>query len=149
MVLCRAKLCSRLPCNLPSDLLTTHNAPLTTYYPSPATRCPLLRSYMTSAPVFQMVWKGKGAVEAGRAILGETNPLASPAGTVRGDFGVDVGRNLCHGSDSAEAAEKEIAMWFSEDQIVEWSPKMAALVVEDVDDECVLFVSWRVGVLAI
>mmetsp|Transcript_88252 Transcript_88252/g.252329 ORF Transcript_88252/g.252329 Transcript_88252/m.252329 type:complete len:144 (+) Transcript_88252:664-1095(+) len=80
MVLCRAKLCSRLPCNLPSDLLTTHNAPLTTYYPSPATRCPLLRSYMTSAPVFQMVWKGKGAVEAGRAILGETNPLASPAG---------------------------------------------------------------------
>ena len=56
---------------------------------------------------------------------------------------------MCHGSDSAEAAEKEIAMWFSEDQIVEWSPKMAALVVEDVDDECVLFVSWRVGVLAI
>mmetsp|Transcript_88261 Transcript_88261/g.252381 ORF Transcript_88261/g.252381 Transcript_88261/m.252381 type:complete len:245 (+) Transcript_88261:74-808(+) len=100
---------------------------------------PALLDYMTSAPVFQMVWKGKGAVEAGRAILGETNPLASPAGTVRGDFGVDVGRNLCHGSDSAEAAEKEIAMWFSEDQIVEWSPKMAALVVEDVDDECVLF----------
>ena len=69
---------------------------------------------MTSGPVFCMVWEGKGVVNAGRTILGATNPLASAPGTVRGDFAIDVGRNICHGSDSVESAEKEIAMWFPE-----------------------------------
>lgn len=59
-----------------------------------------------------MVWSGKGVVKAGRVLLGETNPLASLPGTIRGDFCIDVGRNLCHGSDSVENAEKEIALWF-------------------------------------
>ncbi|KAI1314626.1 Nucleoside diphosphate kinase A [Mortierella claussenii] len=71
-----------------------------------------LMNYMTSGPVVAMVWSGKGVVKAGRVLLGETNPLASLPGTIRGDFCVDVGRNLCHGSDSVENAEKEIALWF-------------------------------------
>ncbi|KAF9289420.1 nucleoside diphosphate kinase [Mortierella antarctica] len=73
---------------------------------------PGLMKYMTSGPVVAMVWSGKGVVKAGRVLLGETNPLASLPGTIRGDFCIDVGRNLCHGSDSVENAEKEIALWF-------------------------------------
>ncbi|KAF9579567.1 nucleoside diphosphate kinase [Lunasporangiospora selenospora] len=75
---------------------------------------PGLMTYMTSGPVVAMVWSGKGVVKAGRVLLGETNPLASLPGTIRGDFCIDVGRNLCHGSDSVENAEKEIALWFTE-----------------------------------
>ncbi|KAF9163823.1 nucleoside diphosphate kinase [Mortierella sp. AD011] len=71
-----------------------------------------LINYMTSGPVVAMVWQGKGVVKAGRVLLGETNPLASLPGTIRGDFAIDVGRNICHGSDSVESAEKEIALWF-------------------------------------
>ncbi|KAJ3356370.1 nucleoside diphosphate kinase [Entophlyctis luteolus] len=75
---------------------------------------PGLISYMTSGPVVAMVWIGKGVVKAGRVLLGETNPLASLPGTIRGDFAVDIGRNICHGSDSVESAEKEIGLWFPE-----------------------------------
>ncbi|KAF8938545.1 nucleoside diphosphate kinase [Dissophora ornata] len=71
-----------------------------------------LVNYMTSGPVVAMVWQGKGVVKAGRVLLGETNPLASLPGTIRGDFALDIGRNICHGSDSVESAEKEIALWF-------------------------------------
>ncbi|KAF9354263.1 nucleoside diphosphate kinase [Mortierella sp. AD094] len=71
-----------------------------------------LINYMTAGPVVAMVWQGKGVVKAGRVLLGETNPLASLPGTIRGDFAIDVGRNICHGSDSVESAEKEIALWF-------------------------------------
>ncbi|KAF9946035.1 nucleoside diphosphate kinase [Modicella reniformis] len=73
---------------------------------------PGLIKYMKSGPVVAMVWKGKGVVKAGRVLLGETNPLASLPGTIRGDFALDVGRNIAHGSDSVENAEKEIALWF-------------------------------------
>ncbi|KAJ1547409.1 Nucleoside diphosphate kinase, mitochondrial [Nowakowskiella sp. JEL0078] len=61
-----------------------------------------------------MVWQGKEVVKTGRKLLGATNPLDSAPGTIRGDFCVDVGKNLCHGSDSVENAEKEIALWFPE-----------------------------------
>ncbi|CEP16996.1 hypothetical protein [Parasitella parasitica] len=73
---------------------------------------PSLIKYMTSGPVVGMVWTGKDAVKTGRKMLGETNPLASAPGTIRGDFCIEVGRNICHGSDSVENAEKEIALWF-------------------------------------
>ena len=86
--------------------------------------------YMTSAPVLQMVFSGKGAVSAGRSLLGETNPLESAPGTVRGDFGVDVGRNLCHGSDSVENAETEIALWFNEGEVLDWKAFKAPLINE-------------------
>merc|ERR1711929_37423 len=71
-----------------------------------------LVKYMASGPVVAMVWEGLDAVKQGRAMLGATNPLASAPGTIRGDFCIDVGRNICHGSDAVDSAEKEIALWF-------------------------------------
>jgi len=71
-----------------------------------------LIKYMTSGPVVPMVWEGLGAVKTGRVILGTTNPQDSAPGTIRGDFCLHVGRNICHGSDAVESAEKEIALWF-------------------------------------
>lgn len=73
---------------------------------------PSLIEYMSSGPVVGMVWAGKDVVKTGRKMLGETNPLASAPGTIRGDYCIEVGRNICHGSDSVESAEREIALWF-------------------------------------
>jgi nucleoside-diphosphate kinase len=53
-------------------------------------------------------------------LLGATNPLASAPGTIRGDYALDVGRNVCHGSDSVENAKKEIALWFKEGEVLSW-----------------------------
>jgi len=75
---------------------------------------PGLIKYMASGPVIAMVWEGLDAVKTGRVMLGATNPLASAPGTIRGDFALAVGRNICHGSDAVESAEKEIALWFPE-----------------------------------
>jgi len=75
---------------------------------------PKLMSYMSSGPVVAMVWEGKDAVKTGRVMLGATNPADSLPGTIRGDFALDVGRNICHGSDSVESADREIALWFKE-----------------------------------
>ncbi|KAL7945476.1 nucleoside diphosphate kinase [Trichoderma barbatum] len=79
-----------------------------------------LISYMNSGPICAMIWEGRDAVKTGRAILGATNPLASAPGTIRGDFAIDVGRNVCHGSDSVENAQKEIALWFKKEEIVSY-----------------------------
>ena len=73
-----------------------------------------LVDYMVSGPVCCMVWEGMGAVKTGRVMLGATKPSDSAPGTIRGDFAVDVGRNICHGSDSVESAEHEIGLWFPE-----------------------------------
>ncbi|CEH16658.1 nucleoside diphosphate kinase [Ceraceosorus bombacis] len=75
---------------------------------------PGLVKYMASGPVMALVFQGKDVVKQGRVLLGATNPLASAPGTIRGDFGIDVGRNICHGSDGVESAKKEIALWFGE-----------------------------------
>ena len=79
-----------------------------------------LVEYAASGPVCCMVWEGKEAVTTGRKMLGATNPLASEPGTIRGDFCIEVGRNICHGSDSVENANKEIALWFEEDEVLDW-----------------------------
>ncbi|KAF5012434.1 hypothetical protein FDECE_1486 [Fusarium decemcellulare] len=81
---------------------------------------PGLIEYMNSGPICAMVWEGRDAVKTGRVILGATNPLASAPGTIRGDFAIDVGRNVCHGSDSVENAQKEIALWFKEGEVLSW-----------------------------
>jgi nucleoside-diphosphate kinase len=73
---------------------------------------PGLVSYMASGPVVPMVWEGLNAVKTGRVMLGATNPADSAPGTIRGDLCVQVGRNIIHGSDSVESANKEIALWF-------------------------------------
>ena len=70
-----------------------------------------LVDFITSAPVVAMAWESNGAVEAVRNTMGQTNPTASPPGTIRGDLGLDIGRNLVHGSDSPESAERELSLF--------------------------------------
>eukprot|EP00388_Colpodella_angusta_P042292 GDKK01055825.1.p1 GENE.GDKK01055825.1~~GDKK01055825.1.p1 ORF type:complete len:115 (+),score=2.20 GDKK01055825.1:2-346(+) len=71
-------------------------------------------SFMSSGPIVAMVWEGKNIVQAGRTMLGATDPLESAPGTIRGDLAVCTGRNVCHGSDSAQSAQREIELWFPE-----------------------------------
>ena len=75
----------------------------------------------SSGPVVGMVWQGKNVVKTGRVMLGATNPADSAPGTIRGDFALDVGRNVIHGSDSVESAEREIKLWFGADGLVDWT----------------------------
>ena len=89
-----------------------------------------LVQYMNSGPIVAMVWEGRDAVKTGRALLGATNPLASAPGTIRGDYSIDVGRNVCHGSDSVENAKKEIALWFKEGEVISWQSHSAAWIYE-------------------
>eukprot|EP00297_Palpitomonas_bilix_P018903 CAMPEP_0113879136 /NCGR_PEP_ID=MMETSP0780_2-20120614/7068_1 /TAXON_ID=652834 /ORGANISM="Palpitomonas bilix" /LENGTH=143 /DNA_ID=CAMNT_0000865679 /DNA_START=66 /DNA_END=497 /DNA_ORIENTATION=+ /assembly_acc=CAM_ASM_000599 len=91
---------------------------------------PSLIDYMTSGPVVAMVWEGLNAAKVGRMMLGETNPQASLPGTIRGDYCLQVGRNLIHGSDSPDSAAAEIALWFSEDELINWTPNSAAWMYE-------------------
>lgn len=79
-----------------------------------------LIEFITSGPVVALVWQGEGAVQAVRNQMGGTRPVESAPGTIRGDFGITVGRNLVHGSDSAENAEKEVNLFFREDELVDW-----------------------------
>ncbi|KAK0094295.1 hypothetical protein PV326_011330 [Microctonus aethiopoides] len=86
---------------------------------------PSLVKYMSSGPVVPMVWEGLNAVKTGRVMLGETNPKDSAPGTIRGDYCIQVGRNIIHGSDAVESAEKEIKLWFGEKEsskeLVDWA----------------------------
>ena len=80
-----------------------------------------LIEYITSAPVVAMVWEGKDAIAAARATIGATNPVAANPGTIRGDLGMEVGRNLVHGSDSPENGEREASLFFAADELVSWN----------------------------
>lgn len=93
----------------PKRLLEAHYADLKSkpFFPG-------LVSYMQMGPVVSMVWEGDNVVRTGRQMLGATKPMDSEPGTIRGDLCIDVGRNIIHGSDSVEAAHKEIALWFPE-----------------------------------
>ena len=77
-----------------------------------------------------MVWEGREVVKVGRMILGATNPLASAPGTIRFDYAIDVGRNVCHGSDGVESAKKEIALWFKPEEITKWTSAQQGWVYE-------------------
>jgi len=89
-----------------------------------------LVEFITSGPVFAMVWQGKGVVAAARTLIGATNPLASAPGTIRGDFGIDVGRNIIHGSDSVDSSSREIFLWFQPDELVDYQPTRNAHIYE-------------------
>ena len=82
---------------------------------------PGLVRYMASGPVVPMVFEGNDVVRMGRMMLGATNPRESDPGTIRGDYCVDIGRNVCHGSDAVESAKKEIALWFKPEELVGWA----------------------------
>ena len=74
---------------------------------------PSLIEYVMSGPVVAMVWQGTDVVRAARTMIGQTKPLESNPGTIRGDFCIDTGRNLIHGSDSVDSAKREIGVWFT------------------------------------
>ncbi|MBK9055753.1 MAG: nucleoside-diphosphate kinase [Chloroflexi bacterium] len=80
-----------------------------------------LVDYIISGPVVAMVWEGKNAIAAARSTMGATNPVAAAPGTIRGDFGMEIGRNLVHGSDSPENAVNEVNLFFSEAERVNWN----------------------------
>ncbi|GAB4538973.1 MAG: nucleoside-diphosphate kinase [Pleurocapsa sp.] len=81
-----------------------------------------LIDFITSAPVIAMVWEGESVVSAARNIIGATNPITAAPGSIRGDFGVSIGRNLIHGSDAIETAKTEISLWFKDEELVNWQP---------------------------
>merc|ERR1712133_96912 len=83
---------------------------------------PGLVKYMSSGPVVPIVWEGTNVVKTGRVMLGETNPKDSLPGTIRGDFCVEIGRNICHGSDAVESAKKEINLWFKPEELTSYIP---------------------------
>ncbi len=91
---------------------------------------PSLVDFITSGPVVAMVWEGEGVIASARKIIGATNPLNAEPGTLRGDFGVNVGRNIIHGSDAPETAQSEIALWFKAEELVDWQPTIQAWVHE-------------------
>ncbi|KAF8408372.1 hypothetical protein HHK36_007521 [Tetracentron sinense] len=86
---------------------------------------PKLIEYITSGPVVCMAWEGVGVVASARKLIGVTNPLQAEPGTIRGDLAVQTGRNVVHGSDSPENGKREIALWFTEDEICQWTPAQA------------------------
>jgi len=89
-----------------------------------------LIDYITSAPVMAMVWEGNGAVEAVRQTMGATRPTDGQPGSVRQDFGLEIGRNLTHASDSVENAIKEIELWFKPEEIVSWKRALDEWIFE-------------------
>ncbi|XP_044160751.1 nucleoside diphosphate kinase A1 [Bufo gargarizans] len=90
-----------------------------------------LVDYMNSGPVVAMVWEGLNVVKTGRVMLGETNPADSKPGTIRGDFCIQVGRNIIHGSDSVESAKKEIALWFKPEELTDYQSCAYSWVYEN------------------
>ncbi len=86
-----------------------------------------LVTFITSAPVFAMVWKGENAIPVCRTLMGKTNPAEAAPGTIRGDFGLTISMNIVHGSDSTESAKREIDLWFGDD-IVQYEKTMDAWI---------------------
>jgi nucleoside-diphosphate kinase len=80
-----------------------------------------LVDFITSGPVFAMVWEGENVIATARQMMGSTNPKDAAPGTIRGDFAVTVGKNIIHGSDSPESAEREIGLFFNESEIAGYS----------------------------
>ncbi len=89
-----------------------------------------LVEFIISSPVVAMVWEGQGVVASARKIIGGTNPLESDPGTIRGDYGIDIGRNLIHGSDAIETATREISLWFEDGELCSWENTMKTWLYE-------------------
>ena len=79
-----------------------------------------LIAYITSSPVVVMVLEGNRAIEVARRTMGATAPAEAVPGTIRADFGLEIGRNLVHGSDGPETAAREVALFFDEEEILGW-----------------------------
>ncbi len=90
-----------------------------------------LLDYITSAPVVVMALEGHDAIAIARKTIGATKPVEADAGTIRGDFGMQVGRNLVHGSDSPENGQKEVALFFRNDELIDWARDTERWIFED------------------
>jgi len=87
-----------------------------------------LLKFLTSGPTVAMVWEGREAVAVARTLMGPTDGTKAPPATLRGDFAISIQNNLVHGSDSAENAAAEIALWFKPEEMVRYQPADAAWV---------------------
>ena len=89
-----------------------------------------LVQYITACPIIAAVFEGTDAVGAVRRSMGKTNPRDADPGTIRGDFGLEIGRNLLHGSDSVESAEREVGLFFQESELHAYERAVDAWVTE-------------------
>ncbi len=87
-----------------------------------------LVDFITSGPVFAMVWEGENVISTARLLVGATNPTESAPGTIRGDYAVTVGKNIIHGSDSPESAVREIGLFFNEEELLSYDKKMSTWI---------------------
>lgn len=90
-----------------------------------------LVDFITSSPVLAMVWEGPGAVAMVRSMMGATDPASSAPGTIRGDLAVSLAMNAVHGSDSPESAAREVAIFFSDDELLDWENSSAEWVLAE------------------
>ncbi|MCG5102923.1 nucleoside-diphosphate kinase [Oceanobacillus alkalisoli] len=77
-----------------------------------------LVEFITSGPVFAMVWEGENVIATARNMMGKTNPSEAAPSTIRGDYGITVGKNIIHGSDSPESGEREVKLFFDESELI-------------------------------
>lgn len=91
---------------------------------------PGLIEYITSGPIVAMVWEGTNAISVARTMMGATRPHESAPGTIRGDYALEVGRNIVHGSDGEESAAREIDLYFDEAELVTWERSVDGWVFE-------------------
>lgn len=87
-----------------------------------------LVQFITSGPVFAMVWQGDNVIALSRAMMGKTNPLDAAPGTIRGDYAVHTGNNIIHGSDSPESAEREIANFFKPEELLAYDQALQSWI---------------------
>lgn len=90
-----------------------------------------LVAYITSGPVVVMVLEGKEAIQVARRTMGATDPAEAQPGTIRADYGVEIGRNLVHGSDGPETADFEISIFFDGTEIVSWRRALEPWISEE------------------
>jgi nucleoside-diphosphate kinase len=89
-----------------------------------------LIKYITSGPVVAMVLEGPNAIEVARATMGATNPSRAASGTIRADYGLEMGRNLVHGSDGPDTAAFEIGLWFADEEILNYGRSVDSWIFE-------------------
>lgn len=89
-----------------------------------------LVDFITSGPIVAMAWEGPNVIATARKMMGATNPANAENGTIRGDFATDMGRNVIHGSDGPESAERELGIFFKPEELVSWTRTNEAWIKE-------------------
>lgn len=79
-----------------------------------------LVGFITSGPIVAMAWEGPNVIATARKMMGATNPANAESGTIRGDFATDIGRNIIHGSDAPESAQRELGIFFKPEELIGW-----------------------------